>query len=61
MKFFTLIFTLLLSTQAFAHEDHALGEGALHLFYHAVFWGLLAVVAVKAVSYFKNKKKQESK
>lgn len=59
MKFFTLIFTLLLSTQAFAHEDHALGEGALHLFYHAVFWGLLAIVLVKAVSYFRNKKKTE--
>jgi len=60
MKFFTLIFTLLLTSQAFAHSDHALGEGALHLFYHAVFWGLFAVVAVKAVGYFKNKKKHKT-
>jgi len=59
MKFFTLIFTLLLSTQAFAHTDHALGEGALHLLYHVVFWGLFAVVAVKGVLYFKNKKKSK--
>ncbi|MFT6927473.1 MAG: hypothetical protein ACJAZP_003109 [Psychromonas sp.] len=59
MKFFTFIFTLLLSTQAFAHEDHALGEGSLHLIYHVIFWGLCAVVAVKAMGYFKNKKKTE--
>jgi hypothetical protein len=60
MKFFTLIFTLLLSTQAFSHQDHVLGEGALHLFYHAVFWGLFAVVVIKAVAYFKNKKKHKT-
>ena len=59
MKFVTLIFSLLLSTQAFAHQDHALGEGALHLFYHAVFWVLFVVAAFKAVSYFKNKRKQK--
>jgi hypothetical protein len=59
MKFFTLIFTLLLSAQAFAHEDHAL-EGSFHLIFHAVFWGLCAVVAVKAIGYFKNKKKQKT-
>ena len=60
MKFFTLIFTLLLTSQAFAHSDHALGEGSLHLIYHAVFLGLFAVVAVKALSYFKKNKKQKS-
>jgi len=60
MKFFTLIFTLLLSAQAFAHEDHALGEGTLHLIYHAVFWGLFAVVLIKAIGYFKHKKKQKA-
>ena len=63
MKFFTLVFslvfTLLLSTQASAHTDHALGEGSLHLLYHAIFWGLFAVVAVKGVLYFKNKKKSK--
>lgn len=60
MKFFTLIFTLLLTSQAFAHNDHALGEGALHLLYHAIFWGLFAAVAVKAVRYFKNNKKHKA-
>ena len=49
MKFFTLIFTLLLSSQAFAHNDHALGEGALHLVYHTVFWALFALVAFNVV------------
>ncbi|WP_041766578.1 hypothetical protein [Psychromonas ingrahamii] len=60
MKFFTFIFTLLISAQGFAHQDHALGEGSLHLFYHAIFWGLCAVVTVKAVGYFKNKKNQKT-
>lgn len=59
MKFLTFIFSLLLTSQAFAHADHALGDGALHMLYHAVFWTLFAVVAVKLVSYFKNKKKQK--
>jgi tellurite resistance protein TehA-like permease len=59
MKFLTFIFSLLLTSQAFAHADHALGDGALHMLYHAVFWILFAVVAVKLVSYFKNKKKQK--
>ena len=61
MKFFTLIFTLLLSTQAFAHTDHALGEGAIHLLYHAVFWGLFAVVAVKVCFISKIRKSLSNK
>jgi len=61
MKFFTFIFTLLLTSQAFAHTDHALGEGALHLIYHAIFWGILALVVVKAGFYFNHKRKQKSK
>jgi len=61
MKFLTFIFSLLLTSQAFAHADHALGDGALHMLYHAVFWLLFAVVVVKAISYFKNKKKQNAK
>jgi len=60
MKFFTFIFSLLLTSQAFAHTDHALGEGSLHLLYHAVFWALFAVVGYKAFTYFKNKKKQNN-
>ena len=60
MKFITLVFALLLSSQAFAHIDHALGHGTLHMIYHAVFWALFAVVIFKAVTYFKNKNKQKS-
>jgi len=60
MKFITLVFALLLSSQAFAHADHALGDGALHMIYHAVFWALFAMVILKAVTYFKNKNKQKS-
>ena len=60
MKFITLLFALVLSSQAFAHTDHALGHGALHMVYHAFFWGLFAVVIFKAVTYFKNKNKQNS-
>jgi len=60
MKFITLLFALLLSSQAFAHTDHALGHGALHMVYHAVFWGLFAVVIFKAVTYLKNRNKQKS-
>ena len=60
MKFFTLVFTLLMTSQAFAHTDHVLGEGALHLFYHGVFWTLCVVVAVKAFAYFKAKRKQKT-
>jgi len=60
MKFITLLFALVLSSQAFAHTDHALGHGALHMVYHAVFWGLFAVVVFKAVTYLKNRNKQKS-
>lgn len=56
MKFFTFIIALFTTSQAFAHADHALGDGALHLLYHVVFWGLMAAVVVKAVLYFKHKK-----
>ena len=60
MKFITLLFALVLSSQAFAHTDHALGHGTLHMVYHAVFWGLFAVVVFKAVTYLKNRNKQKS-
>ncbi len=60
MKYFTLMFALLLSSQAFAHDDHALGDGTLHLIYHAIFWGLFALIIVKAVTYFKAKKKHHT-
>jgi len=60
MKFITLFFALILSSQAFAHTDHALGHGMLHMIYHAVFWAIFALVIVKGVAYFKGKNKQKS-
>ena len=60
MKFITLLLALVLSSQAFAHTDHVLGHGTLHMVYHAVFWGLFAVVVFKAVTYLKNRNKQKS-
>ncbi|WP_372882017.1 hypothetical protein [Psychromonas sp.] len=59
MKYFTLIFALILTNQAVAHTDHALGEGTLHLVYHLAFWGIFAAVVVKGFHYFKNKKSQK--
>ncbi len=61
MKFFTFIFTLLLSTQAFAHHEHLMSSDTMHSIYHAIFWVLCGVVAVKAASYFKNKKNQKTR
>jgi len=60
MKFITLFFALILSSQAFAHTDHALGDGVLHMVYHAVFWAIFALVIVKAITFFKTKNKQKS-
>ncbi|TMM44062.1 hypothetical protein [Colwellia ponticola] len=62
MKFLTIIisFITLFSGQAFAHTDHALGEGSLHAFYHTVFWTLFAIVIYKAYVWFKKKKSQKN-
>lgn len=62
MKFLTIFisFITLLSAQAFAHTDHALGEGSMHTIYHAVFWTLFAIVVYKAYVWFKNKKSQKN-
>ena len=60
MKFLTLLisFFTLFTTQAFAHSDHALGEGAFHTFYHIAFWCILAAVIIKAYTWFKAKKQK---
>ena len=58
MKYFSLFFALILSSQAFAHTDHALGEGSLHLIYHLIFWGIFTAVLVKGIIYLKNKKQK---
>lgn len=61
MKFITFIFTLLFSSIAMSHTDHALGEGNLHALYHAIFWAVFTAVVIKAVLWFKNKKQQKLK
>lgn len=56
MKYITLIFTLLLSSQAFAHAGHGMEDNMMHLVFHAIFWTLLAGLIYKVFRYFKNKK-----
>ena len=62
MKFLTLIisYLILFTSQAFAHTDHALGEGSLHTIYHSVFWTIFAIVVYKAYSWFKKKKSHKN-
>jgi len=64
MKFFMVCLSalslLLMSSAVFAHTDHALGEGSLHLMYHIVFWFAFAVVVYKAVSWYKCKVRKKS-
>ena len=59
MKFLTVILTLLFTSQAFAHVDHALGEGEAHMAYHVVFYSLLALVAYKGIKLLSAKKKDK--
>lgn len=63
MKFITILFglflsSLIFSSQAFAHEDHALGDGAFHSFYHLVLWGLFAMIIYRGYRNFKNRHSQ---
>jgi hypothetical protein len=62
MKLLTLLvsFFSLFTGQVLAHTDHALGEGSIHTFYHAVFWTLFALVVYKAYTWFKQKKSQNN-
>lgn len=53
-------FLTLFTGQAYAHTDHALGEGALHTFYHITFWVVFALVVYKGYMWFKKKKSEES-
>ena len=57
MKTITLLislFTLLISNQALAHTDDALGE-VIHFAYHIAFYGLIVFTAFKVIRYFKSK------
>ncbi len=57
MKFLYLFLGLILSNAGFAHQDHMLGEGALHFTYHVVFWTLFVCVVYKALTVFINARK----
>jgi hypothetical protein len=62
MKFITLLvsFIYLFSAQAFAHDDHGLGEGSFHAFYHTIFWTIFVLVVYKAVVWFNHKRSQKN-
>ena len=47
MKYIFTLLLLLTSSVAFAHPDHLLGEGGLHMAYHLIFWTLFACVVFK--------------
>ncbi|WP_158971454.1 hypothetical protein [Paraglaciecola sp. L3A3] len=59
MKLITTIFALLLSAQAMAHEDHALGDS--HLAYHMALYALLTLVIFKGYGWLKAKKRSKNK
>lgn len=61
MKYFLLFWAMLLPSIAFAHEDHFLGEGFIHAFYHVTFWVVFALVVFKAVGWVKKKKQNTPK
>lgn len=61
MKALLFIITLFTSTFAIAHTDHALGEGAFHELYHAVFWALFALVVYKGIRWYMNRNNQTKK
>lgn len=60
MKFFILIFALLLTNPAFAHSGHGFDDNLMHLVLHGAFWTLLAGLVYKVVSYFKAKKPKKA-
>ncbi|MBU3005778.1 hypothetical protein [Paraglaciecola arctica] len=55
MKYLLTMLCLLVTSSAFAHQDHALGEN-LHFAYHIAFWSLCALVAYKGFVWFRAKK-----
>ena len=59
--FFSGLISVIFSSAALAHTDHALGEGSLHLLYHLVFWSSFTVVVYKGICWFKANKKTKAK
>lgn len=63
MKFLMMFLGFAMSvfaSSAFAHTDHALGEGSLHAIYHITFWFIVFAVVYKGVCWFKAKKKTKN-
>jgi hypothetical protein len=52
--------SVLVSNIAFAHTDHALGEGSLHAIYHVAFWFAFFAVVYKGVCWFRANKKAKA-
>ncbi|WP_440876781.1 hypothetical protein [Thalassotalea sp. PLHSN55] len=55
MKFITIIFTLLFSFSAMAHDDHYLGDGMLHNIVHACLFCLAAIACYKVGQYIRQR------
>ncbi|MCF2947933.1 hypothetical protein L0668_07435 [Paraglaciecola aquimarina] len=60
-KITLFICSILLSFQALAHVDHALGDGEFHMAYHIAFYALLALVVFKGYGWLKVKKANKKK
>lgn len=58
-KITLFICSVLLSSQALAHVDHAMGDN--HIGYHIAFYALLALVVFKGYQWFKGKKSAKKK
>jgi len=46
MKYLLILMYFIATSNAIAHEDHALGEN-VHFAYHITYWSLCAIVAFK--------------
>jgi hypothetical protein len=60
MRLYALLLTLVFACGAFAHEDHALGEGAGHNLFHAIFLFVAALVIYKGLSCLLHKLKRNA-
>jgi cytochrome oxidase assembly protein ShyY1 len=59
MKLITAFCALLMSMQALAHQDHALGDD--HMAYHIALYALAAVVIFKGYAWLRAKKRNNKK
>jgi len=59
MKYLLTLICLFVTSNAMAHEDHALGEN-IHIAYHIAFWSLCVLVAYKGFVWFKARSNRKS-